>query len=929
MKMPKNSKNAKPWVKNGIFLGVGLLILGFFTFTVYAAWVSRDLPDPNVLSSRDIPQSTKIYDRTGEILLYEIHGDEKRTLVKIEDIPDYSKWATIAIEDKEFYEHHGIYWRGLVRAVVNSVFKGQRVQGTSTLTQQLVKNAILTNERSIERKVREFILSMQIERRYTKDQILQLYLNEIPYGSTIYGIESAAQTYFGKPAKELTLDEAALLAALPQRPEYFNPYGSSVLGDNRDALVNRQHTVLNLMAEQGYIEQADADAAKEVKTLEKLQPRTIGDIRAAHFVMYVRSQLVEKYGQKRVETGGLRVITTLDWSKQEIAEEEVLAGVDARGERYGFENAALVSLDPANGQILSMVGSKDFFDDEIDGQVNVTLRPRQPGSSFKPIVYAAAFRKGYLPETQLWDVNTTFITETSNYNPRNYDLGEHGPITLREALARSLNIPAVKLLYLVGIDDALGFAHDLGYTTLGDRSRFGLSLVLGGGEVTPLEHASAYSVFAREGKRVQTSAILEVQDPDGETLEKWEEPEVKEVIDEQTSRLLNDVLADNIGLHVGLALPDRPVALKTGTTSDFRDAWIAGYTPNLVTVVWAGNNDNSEMARGAGGSTIAAPIWHAYMKRVTADMPVETFTRPEPPSTDKSAIRGTAFKKTVTVNRITGKLATEFTPPELREEREGYEPHSILYYVDKNNPLGPAPTNPSSDPMYNYWESAVQEWVVKNEWNVTSTIPTEQDDQYTEANRPTIELLSPTENETVSSRQFTVRTNAFAPRGVQRVEAYLDGILVGTRFREPWSVSVTVPNSIVKGYRNLSVRAYDDIGNWNETSKSINFTAETDANLNQLFILSPSDGTVWSRSSFPYRIELRMEDPGSYASIRASLVSDEGGAITIGNIENPSNTLETLTLPTGPVPGDYTLRITSEKRFGETEVDTADITIIN
>ncbi len=252
--MPKKMKNLKPWLKNGIFLGIGALILGFFAFTIYAAWVSRDLPDPNVLSSRDVPQSTKIYDRTGEVLLYEIHGDEKRTLIKIEDIPDYSKWATISIEDKEFYQHHGIYWRGLVRAVFNGVFRGQKIQGTSTLTQQLVKNAILTNERSIERKVREFILSLQIERRYTKDQILQLYLNEIPYGSTIYGIESAAQTYFGKPAKELTLDEAALLAALPQRPEYFNPYGSSVLGDNREQLVNRQHFILNLMVEQGYIE---------------------------------------------------------------------------------------------------------------------------------------------------------------------------------------------------------------------------------------------------------------------------------------------------------------------------------------------------------------------------------------------------------------------------------------------------------------------------------------------------------------------------------------------------------------------------------------------------------------------------------------------------------------------------------------------------
>lgn len=928
--MPKNAKNLKPWVKNGVFLGVGLIILGFFTFTVYAAWISRDLPDPDVLSSRDVPQSTKIYDRTGEVLLYEIHGDEKRTLVKIEDIPDYSKWATIAIEDKEFYQHHGIYWRGLVRAVINGLLHGQKIQGTSTLTQQLVKNAILTNERSVERKVREFILSLQIERRYTKDQILQLYLNEIPYGSTIYGIESAAQTYFGKPAKEMTLDEAALLAALPQRPEYFNPYGSSVLGDNRDQLVSRQHFILDLMVEQGYIQQEEADASKEIATLEKLLPRKLGDIRAPHFVMYVRERLVDTYGQKRVETGGLRVITSLDWSKQQVAEEEVLAGVEARGEQYGFENAALVSLDPITGQILAMVGSKGFFDDDIDGQVNVTLRPRQPGSSFKPIVYAAAFQKGYLPETQVWDVNTTFITETSNYNPRNYDLGERGPISLRDALTRSLNIPAVKLLYLVGIDEALGFAHDLGYTTLGDRSRFGLSLVLGGGEVTPLEHASAYSVFAQEGKRVPTSAILEVQAPDGESLEKWGEPEPKEVIDAQTIRLLNNVLSDNIGLHVGLGLPDRPVALKSGTTNDYKDGWLAGYTPNLVTVVWAGNNDNTAMARGAGGSTVAAPIWLAYMKRVTADMPIERFTDPAPPGTDKAAIRGSAFKRKVTVNRITGKLATDFTPPELREEIEGYEAHSILYFVDKNNPLGPKPTNPSNDPQFNYWESAVQGWVVKNNWNATSTIPTESDDQYTEENRPNIRIESPTENETVPIRQFSVQTSASALRGVQRVEVYLDGILVGTRFREPWSVSVTIPNSIVRGFRTLTVRAYDDIGNWNESSTNINFTADADESLNQLFILSPSEGTVWSRSTFPHRIELRMEDPSSYARIQAFLINDFGDSILINNIENPANNIETIGLPTGPAPAEYTLQIVSSKKSGgPDEIDSVHIQIIN
>jgi membrane carboxypeptidase/penicillin-binding protein PbpC len=421
-----------------------------------------------------------------------------------------------------------------------------------------------------------------------------------------------------------------------------------------------------------------------------------------------------------------------------------------------------------------------------------------------------------------------------------------------------------------------------------------------------------------------------VKDPDGKTLEKWEQPEPKEVIDAQPIRLLNEVLSANIGLHVGLGLPDRPVALKTGTTSDYRDGWIAGYTPNLVTVVWGGNNDNSEMARGAGGSTIAAPIWQSYMKRVTPGMPVEQFTSPARPETKKPALLGTAFKKTVTVNHLTGKLASEFTPPELREEREGYEAHSILYYVDKNDPLGPPPGNPARDEQFNNWEGAVRAWVERTQWNATSTIPTETDDQYTEENRPTIQIESPQENENITLRRFTVRTNASAPRGVHRVEAYLDGILVGTTFQTPWNIQVTVPNSIAKGFRTLKVRAYDDIGNWNEAAVNINFLAEVDDSLNQLFILSPSNGTVWSRSTFPNRVELRMEDPSAYERIEARLLSDSGGEILIGVINNPANNIETIGLPTGPIPGEYTLQIISIKRAdGLNEIDEVSMSIIN
>jgi membrane peptidoglycan carboxypeptidase len=465
----------KAWIalKIAVLGGLAISVIGLFVFTLFAAWVSRDLPDPNSLITRSVQQSTKIFDRTGEHLLYEIHGDERRTLVKIDEIPNSMQKAAIAIEDRLFYEHNGVYWRGFLRAGVMSVLRGQRLQGTSTLTQQLVRNAILTTERSYTRKLREIILSLQIEQKYSKEEILQLYLNEIPFGSNLYGVESASQTYFGKPAKELTLDESALLAAIIQRPDYFSPYGTGLSGDHREQLVQRQHLVLTKMADEGFFSREEVDAAKEVKTLEKIKPRRIGNIDAPHFVMYVRDLLETTYGDRAVAQGGLKVITTLDWSMQQAAEEEIKKGVETLGKQYQFTNAALVALEPKTGQVLTMVGSKDFFDEENDGQFNVTLSERQPGSSFKPIVYAAAFMRGYLPETQVWDVNTVFKTEIGKYEPKNYSLKENGPVSLRQALAGSLNIPAVKVLYLVGVGRVLDFAESLGYSTLEDRSRFG------------------------------------------------------------------------------------------------------------------------------------------------------------------------------------------------------------------------------------------------------------------------------------------------------------------------------------------------------------------------------------------------------------------------------------------------------------------------
>ena len=850
--------------------GFALVLIGFFVITLMLAWLTHDLPDPNALLTRDIAQSTKIFDRSGETLLYEIHGDEKRTLLKIEDIPKSMQWATIAIEDRGFYQHHGIYWRGLIRAFTIGLIKNQRVQGTSTLTQQFVKNALLTNERSLTRKLKELLLSIQIERKYTKDQILQLYLNEIPYGSTLYGVESAAQGYFGKHAKDLTLDESALLAALPQAPDIYNPYGTGSRGDNRELLIARQHTILDAMVAQEFISKDEADEAKKVTTLDKLIPKRVGDIRAPHFVMWVREQLNETYGQKTVETGGLRVITTLDWRLEQEAEKAVHDGVEKFGEQYGFTNAALAAIGPGDGHILAMVGSHDFFDEEHDGQVNVAIRPRQPGSSFKPMVYAAGFMKGFLPQTQLWDVDTVFRTEIGNYRPHNYDRSEHGPISIRNALQLSLNTPAVKMLYMVGVGRMLDIAEELGYTTLSDRSRFGLSLVLGGGEVKLLEHVAAYGTLATEGVRMPTTGILKVEGPDGSVLEEWKPSEGKRVFEPQITRLISNVLTDDaarapvFGVGGYLTIPGRQVAAKTGTTDNYVDAWTVGYTPSLVAGVWAGNNDNKAMNR-AGGSRAAAPIWNTFMRAATKGTPVETFTAPEPTTVTKPAIIGTAFERKVKVDSISGKLATELTPPEAIEERTFHDAHSILHYVDKDDPLGAEPEDPSRDPQYRNWEDAVARWVLEKEWNATSTAPTEVDDVHTQENKPQVTISYPWENLDITSRSFTVKARAQANRRIVSLTAKMDGYVLGRIFASEGDITALIPNALPKGSHQLIVEARDDVGNAGSASIPINLVA--DQQPLQISFSDPAPGSTIKRADFPKTISINVPAPLFYCGM--------------------------------------------------------------
>jgi membrane peptidoglycan carboxypeptidase len=802
-------------------LAVFFLLAGIFALagTVFFATTLKDLPDPDHLITRKVNQSTQIYDRTGTHLLYEFHADQNRTVVPLSDVSKYAQEATIAIEDKYFYQHKGYRITSMIRAAIMDVLTGSNSQGGSTITQQLVKNAILTNEKSYTRKIKELILASEIEHRFSKDDILKMYFNEIPYGSTSYGIQAAAQSFFGKDAKDLDLAESALLAAIPQSTTYYSPYGT-----HTDALITRWKLVLDLMAQQGYITKDQAEATKKIDILGRIVPKH-ESISAPHFVFYIRDELAAAYGDDAVENGGLKVITTLDWNLQQAAEKAIadnIAGV----EKNGGSNAALVSIDPKTGQILAMVGSRDYFDVIDSGAVNMAITPRQPGSSFKPLVYLTAFEKGYTPNTVLYDVDTDFPTPQGIYSPQDFTKKELGPVTMRTALQGSLNTPAVKTLYLAGIDNVLDNADAFGYTTLKDRSRFGLSLVLGAGEVSLLEHTAVYSIYADEGIKYPTASILKVTDAKGNVLQEWQPSAGVRVADAEMVRNLTDVLQDNasrafmFGLKNNLTLPDRQVAAKTGTTNDARDGWTMGYTPSMVAGVWIGNNDNRPMATSASASA----IWNQYMRTATADQPIETFTPPLPITTGKPVLDGGVTGATkVTIDKISGKLATDFTPAIDREDKTYNELHDILYYVNKDDPRGPAPTDPSADPMFAPWEAAVQRWAAKN-GIVAQHAPTEYDDIHLPQDVPTVNFINPTDGSTLSSRTISLAVNTSATRGVKRVDYAIDGIALGSGTSGPdFALNTIIPDSIVRGFHTITATAYDDIDDNATATININF----------------------------------------------------------------------------------------------------------
>ncbi|OGG04957.1 hypothetical protein A2Z33_06720 [Candidatus Gottesmanbacteria bacterium RBG_16_52_11] len=613
------------WSIRSFFAGMTFsLIFIFLPLAVHSFVIS--LPQPQLLTSRNIPVTTKIFDRNGE-LLYEIYADENRTPRILKEIPQYLQQATIAIEDKDFYNHQGFSMRGIGRAV-REITVNHTIQGGSTITQQLVKSALLTPEITLERKVKELILAFWAERIYSKRQILEMYLNQVPYGGTSWGIEAASQMYFGKPVTQLSLAESALLAGLPAAPSEFSPFGPSP-----EKALARQREVLRRMTEDGYITENQAAEARSQK-LTFVQPLT--GIKAPHFVMYIRNLLEREFGVRAVARGGLRVKTSLDLGLQEMAERIVRSRVDEL-QKLDVGNGAALVTNPKTGEILAMVGSRDYFDTGRDGNVNVTTSLRQPGSSIKVVTYTAALERGFTAASIIDDTAVTYRTDSGQlYTPVNYDGRYHGPTPLRYALANSYNIPAVKVLDKVGIQAMIEKGRLMGIKSWDDTGRFGLSLTLGGGDVTMLDMAAVYGSLANGGKRSDPHPVIEVMDYTGRILLKRNNPDTVAATTPEVAWIISSILSDNsartesFGSNSSLIIPGKTVPVKTGTSNEKRDNWCVGYTPTYVVTVWVGNNDNRPMNPVlTSGVTGASPIWHDIMTELLKDRPDETQPRPD------------------------------------------------------------------------------------------------------------------------------------------------------------------------------------------------------------------------------------------------------------------------------------------------------------
>ena len=818
------------------FMLVG--VIGFLLLLFAAViFFGTQIPSPQDLSNRDIASSTKIYDRNGE-LLYDIYQNQNRTPIKLSEVPQYVKQATISIEDKDFYKHAGFSIPGIARSVFELVVHRQ-VEGGSTLTQQLVKNALLSGERTITRKLKEFILAVQVERAYSKDQILEMYLNEIPYGGTSYGIEAAANLYFGKSAKDLNLAEAALLAGLPQRPSVYSPYGT-----HPELAKVRQKEVLRRMVEDNYITSDQAKTAEDQQLTYRTSQNEVG-FKAPHFVLYVKEKLIEQFGDKLVEQGGLKVTTSLDYKLQKEAEDIVKKEVDNLKDANVGNGAAMV-LDPKTGQILSMVGSKDYFGKSLpegckeaqtcvfEPNVNVATQPRQPGSATKPINYAKALEKGYTANQTYLDVKTEFPGGNKpSYIPVNYDGQYHGVVQMRYTLGNSYNIPAVKNLALTGVKDVMELGFRMGLLNWEPSEEnvnsVGLSLTLGGREVRLLDLTSAFATFADKGVQNDPVSILKVTDSKGKTLFEYHQTDGRKVLDPGIAFIISDILSDNgartaaFGSNSVLVIPGKTVAVKTGTTDQKRDNWAIGYTQSVAVGVWVGNNDNSVMSPVvSSGVTGASPIWNKIMTAALKNKSNEPFEKPgnvnlvevdglmtgKPhagsPTRREYFIAGTEPKgESAAYQR---QKVCKSNPHRLANDGEDAEDKDVVV-LKEDDPTGA-----------NKWQKGIDEWVITSPdarlVGVTkgcSGIP-----GFTGGGGGVIEIVNVGNGANVP-RVFDVLARANSPAGVKKLTWLIDGAVKSTLTTEPFALHVEFPSGD-KGSHTITATLEDNNGGSFSTS---------------------------------------------------------------------------------------------------------------
>ena len=801
--LSKKNKKRSTILKNSMFFFGALVLLATIGFVL---WFSTlQIPDISSFDQRKISNSTKIYDRTGEIVLYDIHENIRRTVVPLNSINSNAQNAIIAIEDHTFYEHNGVVVKSTLRAIGQTIFSklglsNAGTAGGSTITQQIIKNTLLNSKKQVSRKVKEWVLAYKIENKLTKDQILEIYLNEAPYGGTIYGIQEASKIFFGVNASELSLAQSAYLAAIPNLPTFYSPYGP-----NKEALNKRKNTVLQQMKKHGYISDEEYRNALEEEVV--FLPQESNNAKALHFVEYLRAYLEKTYGADMVQNGGLKVISTLDYELQQKAEKIITDHINEVETLYDASNAALVAIESKTGQILTMVGSRDYFNVEAEGNFNVVTALRQPGSAFKPIAYANAFNKGYLPETVVFDVKTQFVPSCDSnnfesdgtcYAPNNHDQKFNGPLSLRNALGQSRNIPAVKTLYLGGINDTLKLAQELGITSLKKNSEFyGLGLVLGGGEVSLLELTNVYATFAREGSYTKTSGILSVEDSEGNVLEAFQ-PNETQVLSENVARMISSILSDNVartplfGSQSFMNFGSLSVAAKTGTTNDNRDAWLIGYTPNISVGVWTGNNDNSPMKRG---SSISGKPWRQYMDEAIKKYPSGSFTTyslPENFNTLPGIIRGEwkGSSEQTSIDTRTGLPADDTTPEEFKRSVNSFDPHTILHYISKDNPT--VVNTSRTDPQYRNWEAAVQSYTRANFQDlyqeVLDTLHQDLENQDNNSNTIVIRgLRTDREYDYHDSEKITLGFNTFDINEVQQVDFFVNNTQLFTDTAQPYS----------------------------------------------------------------------------------------------------------------------------------------------